>query len=188
LKSYLKDVSTPKVVDTYTCTLKASTYSPQRNQPSSEYKYLLQLHFYLLGGSNTIMFPRSYSQGSSYGAGPRDGLSSLINQNRAPRPNLKNKFSNYDMPQKPSNPKVIEGKTEDLAEKLGISCAEVVTVLSIALGLKAAKDLGGGRFGLDRSYLPRVMEMLVSDGAAPYFPYMRTPKGLSLAARISDKN
>jgi hypothetical protein len=92
------------------------------------------------------------------------------------------------MPQKPSNPKVIEGKTEELAEKLGISCAEVVTVLSIALGLKAAKDLGGGRFGLDRSSLHRVMEMLVSDGAAPYFPYMRTPKGLSLAARISDKN
>jgi hypothetical protein len=131
------------------------------------------------------MYPRTYSQGSLY---PRGGLSALTNRNPSPRPSLKNKFSNYDIPQKPSNSRVIEGRTEELAEKLGISCAEVVTVLSIALGLKAAKDLGEGRFGLDRLYLHRVMEMLVSDGAAPYFPYMRTPKGLSLAARISDKN
>jgi hypothetical protein len=131
------------------------------------------------------LFPRSYSQGALY---PWGGQNALTPRNPSPRPNLKNKFSNYDIPQKPLNHRVIEGRTEELAEKLDISCAEVVTVISIALGLKAAKDLGGGRFRLDRSCLSQVMKMLVSDGAAPYFPYMRTPKGLSLAARICDKN
>jgi hypothetical protein len=60
-----------------------------------------------------------------------------------------------------------------------------VTVIALALGLKASKDLGGGRFGFDTRCLPQVMELLVSDGAKSFFPYMRTPKGLNLTARLT---